>query len=115
MDYAVFRLTHNGLPEQWLIPVDQLVRYMNISKRRIEIPVQMSEWHGQIYNLAFQRAKPKIRTATGFKDTQSFVFFEPAITLSSTAVAQLIKQWTKLPYVQKIDTAPSRQENLYRL
>lgn len=114
MEYAVFRFNRGGNPEQWIIPTKELLDYKSIANRKIIFPIPLSE-HGGVFNLLFTRTKPRLVTVHGFTEKNVFLFYEPSITPSDTALDRLVCEWLKLPYAQKVKPESELAENLYRL
>jgi hypothetical protein len=115
MQYGVFRFERNQQAEQWVMPLIDLLPFTSVTDRKITIPIKMSDEHGQEYNLAFQRLKPKLKTVHGFTATNVYLFFIPSITPSAHALDRLAKQWKSTTYAEMIAPNTAAQANMYRL
>jgi hypothetical protein len=114
MEYAVFRFTRNEIQEQWIIPTKKLLTFMGITQRKVTFPIELTE-HGNVYNVLFCRLKPRLFTAHGFTRKDSYVFFEPSVSVQSSVLDLLIEQWCELAYVKKVAPTTMFQESLHRL
>jgi len=114
MEYAVFRFDRNNIMEQWIIPTSELLKYMGISKRKVTIPIVLSE-HGNVCNLLFSRSDAQICVIQGHETRDTYVFFQPQVTLNETALNHLVDMWRTQPLIQKVTIGLPKTKKLYRL
>jgi hypothetical protein len=114
MKYAVFRFIRNKNPEQWIIPNKKLLTFMHITKRKVIIPVVLSE-HGNICNILFTQTKGRLYAIHQFEQPTTYVFFQPPVTPSDVVLDRLVEMWSADKYALRVNPIRQAQENLYRL
>jgi len=117
MHFAVFRFTRNGIQEQWIAPLEHVIRYSDYTDgqkfTKLVIPVSVSKRYSKTFNVVFLR-KPTRIWSLQHSAASSYFLFESPKQISDHVLNHLVEQWDKEKTCRLIQ--PDQPEiNNYRL
>jgi len=114
MPFAVFRFTRNKVREQWITPLEQVMKYSDGERlTKLVIPVIVSRKYQQMSQVLFLR-KPTRIWSLQESHANSYFLFEPPVEISDHVLGYLVANWRKEKTCRQIQS-DEQETNVYRL